>query len=97
MSKSNLRYRVKQGANKYRVEMLLSKGVELPMIKQLPNNNKPPTRRGRKTESRNVQLCPVFLEEPNIEKLGRAIIAMAMRHTNVDATDKTWEKYDEEV
>jgi len=41
------------------------------------NNNKQP-RRGRKAESSNVRLRPVFREEPDIEKLGRAIMAMAV-------------------
>jgi len=39
--------------------------------------------RGRKAESCNVRLEPIFREEPDIEMLGRALIAMA-----VHAVDK---------
>ncbi|GHU53587.1 hypothetical protein AGMMS49975_12040 [Clostridia bacterium] len=42
--------------------------------------------RGRKPTSGNVRLRPVFREEPDIEKLGRAIIAFAT--TNMDCEIK---------
>ena len=45
-------------------------------------------RRGRKATSTNVRLLPEFREEPDIEKLGRAILALAMQNaknpTNVN-------------
>ena len=46
-----------------------------------PNNNQP--RRGRKSASNNICIYPVFRKEPDIEKLGRAIIALAMRNIQV--------------
>jgi len=44
--------------------------------------------RGRKAESSNVYLRPVFREEPDIEKLGRALIAMAVHAVNVEMEEK---------
>ena len=44
--------------------------------------------RGRKAESGNVRLEPIFCEEPDIEKLGRALIAMAVHAVNVEMEDK---------
>lgn len=36
-------------------------------------------KRGRPMSSRNVKVTPEFREQPDIEKLGRALIAVAMR------------------
>lgn len=36
-------------------------------------------KRGRPVSSRDVKVTPEFREQPDIEKLGRALIAVAMR------------------
>ena len=48
--------------------------------------------RGRKAESGNVRLEPIFREEPDIEKLGRALIAMAVHAVNAEMGDKQKEQ-----
>ena len=58
------------------------------------NTSKNPTCRGRKATSGNVRLRPVFREEPDIEKLGRAIIAMAVRATNMETDNETGKPYE---
>jgi len=44
--------------------------------------------RGRPSESRNVRVVPEFREEPDIEKLGRALIAIAMRIAEMKNTEE---------
>lgn len=46
-------------------------------------NNEPSIRRGRRAESSNVRLRPVFREEPDIEKLSRAIVSMIVRDASL--------------
>ncbi|HCC35921.1 MAG TPA: hypothetical protein DEQ02_10005 [Ruminococcaceae bacterium] len=53
--------------------------------------------RGRPAESSRVRLRPVFREEPDIEKLGRAIMAMALRKAGVKENNKIEEEYEEDV
>ena len=45
---------------------------------QSSNQDKLSSRRGRKSESSNVHIRPVFREEPDIDKLARAIATMIM-------------------
>ena len=50
--------------------------------------HKAKSNRGRKAESCNVRIEPIFREEPDIEKLGRALIAMAVHAVNVEMEEK---------
>ena len=43
------------------------------MLEQKKSNKKP----GRPIDSRNIRVVPKFREEPDIEKLGRALISLA--------------------
>ena len=45
-------------------------------------------RRGRPIGSRNIRVTPEFRKEPDIEKLGRALIAVAMRIAEKKAAEE---------
>jgi len=46
--------------------------------------SKSKSRRGRKGESSIVYVKPVFRDEPDLEKLGKALIAMAVHSVNTE-------------
>jgi len=52
--------------------------------------------RGRPPESGNVRLQPIFRKEPDIQKLGRAIIAIATSAAKLETDKKTGEEYEEQ-
>lgn len=46
-------------------------------------------KRGRPMASRDVKVTPKFRENPDIEKLGRALIAVAIRITQQKEAEET--------
>lgn len=46
-------------------------------------------KRGRPIQSGNVRITPEFREKPDIEKLGRALIAIAINNAKAKVTKET--------
>jgi hypothetical protein len=60
------------------------------------STDKPKSPRGRKPGSGNVRIEPVFRKEIDIEKLGRAIIAMAVHEVKKEMESKSNDQPSEE-
>jgi hypothetical protein len=55
------------------------------------NNKKTKNNRGRKPTSSNVHIQPIFRTEPDIEKLGRAVMTYALINSDINVNKTTGE------